>query len=84
MGIIYVRNRVRIEMSRSLPKYIEEQIPIHLSPTVKELIRRHLREEYLKNLEESHDEEKISKKISVMHILHKTLGPFFTSMSART
>ena len=58
MGIIYVRNGVRIEMPRGLPKHIEEQIPNHLSSTVKESIRRHLREEYLKTLEKSQDEEK--------------------------
>ena len=34
-------------------KHLEEQIPNHLSATVKEIIRRHLREEYLKKLDES-------------------------------
>jgi hypothetical protein len=39
-------------------KHLEEQIPNHLSSTVKESIRRHLREEYLKTLEKAQDEER--------------------------
>lgn len=39
-------------------KHLEEQIPNHLSATVKEIIRRHLREEYLKKLDESKVEER--------------------------
>ncbi len=38
-------------------KKLEEQIPNHLSQTVKEIMRRHLREEHLKKLEESQDEK---------------------------
>ena len=39
-------------------KHLEEQIQNHLSVTVKEIIRRHLREEYLKKLDESKVEER--------------------------
>ena len=47
-------------MRRLLPKHLEEQISNHLSPTVKELMRRHLQEEYfqeeyLKTLEKKQD-----------------------------
>lgn len=37
-------------------KHLEEQIPNHLSPSVKETIRRHLQEEYLKTLEKTQKE----------------------------
>ena len=42
-------------MIRHSPKHLEEQIPNHLSPTVNELMRRHLQEEYLKTLEKKQD-----------------------------
>lgn len=44
-------------MTRYFPKHLEEQVPIHLSPTVKEIIRRHLLEEYLKTFNETQEEE---------------------------
>ena len=39
-------------------KQFEEQIPKHLSPRVKALMLRHLRDEHLKNLEKPQDKEK--------------------------
>ena len=39
-------------------KHLEEQISNHLSATVKAIIRRHLREEYLKKVDESKVEER--------------------------
>lgn len=56
-GYIISLNISQNAMTHFIPKHLEEQIPKHLSPSVKDAMRRHLREEYLKTFEKKQEEE---------------------------